>query len=140
MRQFNPEQEVPSLELCKRLKELGYPQEGGGWYWVDLDKPYLTWYGIADEPPDDYYIKAPTVRELGEWLPVDVKLKEGDAYLQMDNLKLCGFKTTIRLLSYCLYNSHFSVVIIEDATEPNARAKMLIWLAENGYIKFTEDK
>jgi len=31
---FKPEKEVPNLELCKRLEELGYPQEGGGWYWV----------------------------------------------------------------------------------------------------------
>lgn len=33
---FNPELEVPSLGLCKKLKELGYPQEGGGWYWAKI--------------------------------------------------------------------------------------------------------
>ena len=27
------EKEVPSLELCKRLKELGFSQKGEGWYW-----------------------------------------------------------------------------------------------------------
>jgi len=31
---FNPTDEVPSLELCKRLREQGYPQNGGGWYWL----------------------------------------------------------------------------------------------------------
>ena len=31
---FGLAKEVPSLELCKRLKELGYPQENGEWYWV----------------------------------------------------------------------------------------------------------
>ena len=35
---FNVAKEVPSLELCKRLKELGYPQNGGLYYW-SLHKP-----------------------------------------------------------------------------------------------------
>lgn len=33
---FNPEKkEVPSLELCKKLKELGYPQKQRYvWWWT----------------------------------------------------------------------------------------------------------
>jgi len=80
MKNWNPEKEVPSLELCKRLKELGYPQEGGGWYWVKtafgwilaiiLDGIWLStrnYIKVNDETIKDF-IKAPTCRELGEWL------------------------------------------------------------------------
>ena len=30
---FGPVKEVLDLELCRKLKELGLLQEGGGWYW-----------------------------------------------------------------------------------------------------------
>lgn len=33
-------QQVPSLELCKRLKELGYPESNGFSYWT---KKYGDW-------------------------------------------------------------------------------------------------
>jgi len=121
---FDPKKEVPSLELCKKLKELGYPQGGGGWYWV-LERIH-TYY---DEWRVKYYpsecevefnvlerIKAPTVRELGEHLPKFAaslkeeswwecytdfwKRKEGKHYIEVDEL------------------------------EANARAKMLIYLME----------
>jgi len=35
---FDIKKEVPSLELCKKLKELGFPQGGGGWYWIQDDE------------------------------------------------------------------------------------------------------
>jgi len=43
------EKEVPSLELCRRLKELGFPQESSdsGWYWGirNYQSPYLPRVG-----------------------------------------------------------------------------------------------
>jgi hypothetical protein len=30
---FTPEREVPDLELCKKLKKLGFPQCDNGFYW-----------------------------------------------------------------------------------------------------------
>jgi len=135
---FNPAKEVPSLELCKRLRELGYPQEGGGWYY---DISWYPWVGLTfvENPPNDLFfrtcfIKAPTLRELGEWLPsindvaypFCVKLPRGfEWYVECveDNerrIRVRGFTNT----------------------ESNARAEMLIWLVENGFVKFqnTEDK
>ena len=41
---FDVKKEVPSLGLCRKLKELGYPQEGGGWYWVHA----VVGYGAKD--------------------------------------------------------------------------------------------
>ena len=130
---FDPKLEVPSLELCQRLKELGYPQEDGGWYWTrfPLDRPWqqewelnLFYIEKRGAIPFKYYIKAPTCRELGEWLGGHyTTIKQGDSWcgVAIENLRL-AFLTNFK-----------------TGTEPNARAKMVIWLRENGYIKFEEE-
>ncbi|OQX86951.1 MAG: hypothetical protein B6D55_04640 [Candidatus Omnitrophica bacterium 4484_70.2] len=133
------EKEVPSLELCKRLKELGFPQDGGeGWYWREgkikpvlgllIDKSDLGWTllecvdGIWAKSPYLYgeelkkLIKAPTCRELGEWL-----LK---VYLKLPT----GHPVRNKLISFCL----------PLKLNPNILSKDLIWLAENGYVKFKD--
>ena len=48
---FDLTKEVPSLELCKRLKEVGYPQDGGGWYWIKYAP-----LNVVSSPEDEYYI------------------------------------------------------------------------------------
>jgi len=70
---FDPTKEVPSLELCEKLKEAGFPQDGTGWYWIK--KPIgheHEWKLILIEDIhrtiDNYKVKAPTVHELLEWL------------------------------------------------------------------------
>jgi hypothetical protein len=130
---FDPTKEVPSFELCKKLKELGFPQEGGGFYWAitDVKSPYKLLFWEETEPyPLIDKIKAPTCRELGEWLPYYIpKLKflhtergeDGDFHLYYDER---------------MDNGAYIYIIAE--TEPNARAKILIWLVENGYVKFEE--
>ena len=143
---FNPEKEVPSLELCRRLKELGYPQEGGGYYWISFGERYILIsyaeiefdgnkhpWGIHSpsglSQPFDYII-APTLRELGEWLPHQI-IHDGKAYfldIGLDNI------------DYEAYDDSWIKQVI-DQSEPNVRAKMVIWLKENGYITFEkEDK
>jgi len=70
---FDLRKEVPSLELCKRLKELGYPQERAGWHWVltkenDKEQWALKYYCTYEDIPYwAIHIKAPTYRELGKW-------------------------------------------------------------------------
>ena len=127
---FKPELEVPSLELCKKLKELGYPQNTGGWYWVDLGngwKPRIEWLGIVDEEIslDDFYIKAPTVRELGEFFPSEVT-----CFRDFKRGFLCEYENRQENIAQSFW---------ED-TEANARAKMLIWLIENGYVRFENER
>lgn len=152
---FDSIKEVPSLGLCKKLKELGYPQDGGGWYWQRIgdnialvNNPqkrwivvYLTLRGYLSCLYDQIVvIKAPTCRELGEWM---LKVK-GTYQIYM----YCGY--------YCVEYCEDECITIEgvagtfeklvpqckervDAdTESNARAKMLIWLRENGYVKFNK--
>jgi len=138
---FNPKKEVPSLELCKKLKELGYSQEGGGWYWISFGEEYNLFFqtelefdekgkiwGVHTEAglsePFDY-VKAPTVRELGEWLPdFTASFKEQTWWECHTNIWLeKDKKHTVEV----------------NNTEANARAKMLIWLVENNYINFKRE-
>ena len=127
------EKEVPSLELCKKLKELEFPQESdSGWYWVLYKQPtYKKWvvgcknnkfnskewliyndklFYITNSVVD--YIKAPTCREILEWIDIVYQKHITGCYLT-------------EKLTYA-----------PDEIEPNRLAKDLIWLAENGYVKF----
>ena len=130
---FNPAKEVPSLELCKRLRVLGFPQEGGGWYY-DISW-YPPWVGLAfvENPPNDLFfrtcfIKAPTCRELGEWLPPI----NDTAYPFCIKLPR-SFEWYVE----CVEDNEKRIKAKGLAdTEPNARAEMLIWLVENGFVKF----
>jgi len=139
---FKPELEVPSLELCKKLKELGYSQNAGGWYWVDLGngwKPRIEWLGVVDEeiPPEDFYIKAPTIRELVEWLPSNIKEDYLISYYfrieRTDEEWFCKYER----LSY---DEPVILVLFSDIKLSNALAKMLIWLIKNGYVRFEDER
>jgi len=150
---FDPTKEVRSLELCERLKELGYPQNGGGWYWVifdkgtDLDLLYpkgslrrrlkdwlKDFFVLIEEIGGKEIIKAPTIRELSEWLPISIK--EGKSFLNINkpspNTWIVGYTES--------RSWRVNAVAYDGDTEANVRAKMIIWLAENGYVKFKEVK
>ena len=149
---FDVKKEVPSLALCRKLKELGYPQEGGGWYWVKtktigketwrvgfqvkredsygrMHIDYQSEFSIPDIEVEEV-VKAPTCRELGEWLP-----------WYLPELKFLNAERNEDGFHYCYNEETFNGCYIIADTEPNARAKMLIWLVENGYLCFEkEDK
>ena len=115
--------EVPSLELCKRLKELGFPQEGEGWCWY-TNKEILRWkvvYNKGFYPIEELYgeyIKAPTCREMAFWIAKGVK-----NLAKEDNDKI-GYLIAGKELYW--------------EVSPDDFAKDLIWLAKNGYVKFKE--
>lgn len=127
---FDIKKEVPSLKLCKKLKKLGYSQKGEeGYWWLKFSN--VDWYvdiGIDKGWLKEYkgqFIKAPSSRELGELLP--------DGY---ETLKTKG-KYSILKWKYAdvpIYPQ------IGEETEANARAKMIIWLVEKGYINIKGDK
>ena len=67
------EKEIPSLETCKRLKILGYPQNADGLYFYRYyyDKPDEIWIDFKnkiawEENPEFYY--APSVTEFKKWI------------------------------------------------------------------------
>lgn len=134
------EKEVASLELSKKLKELGFPQEEPGWFWYAniTNAIYrLIFLKEFDEKTDkdmEDYIKAPTNSELGEWLPIVI-----------EDYGLSIYKTLNGwAIEYEKYNfiegSKKTLVKIkcDNETEANTRAKMLIFLVENGYITFNQ--
>lgn len=119
------EQQVVSLELAKKLKELGVKQYESHFQWVIDEFPkkgmsYISNTGDEIEPGNDR-VDAFTVAELGEMLPLELEtvsiIKTGyeDGKWQWE-YKLHGF-------------------FGHTQTEADARAKMLIYLLENNLIK-----
>ena len=147
---FAPEKEVPNFELCLKLKGLGYPQAGGGWYWV-YDKHLgeienlVHVYEMTDENIEHnakygyLYVKAPTVRELGEWLPDHLELEGlevSPSLLVKKYWYIESPQNPERRLVWCVcYDCGLEFKSIAES-EADSRAKMLIWLVENGYISF----
>ena len=113
------EDQVCSLELAKRLKELGVNQESVFW-WTDEDLVLMGGYKNTDWKISDTkglyeqcaYTSAFTVAELGEMLP-EGTTTEPFAIGQY----LCTYRRP----------NHKRVSIYEP-TEADARAKMLIYL------------
>lgn len=132
---FNPKNEVPDLKLCKKLQELGYPQETGGWYWListgfkgtpKYTICFLENFNSTAYIPYPYrYIKAPTNVELGKYL-----ILQNEAYYTVYS-KQGYFCKSIDVNG--LEDEYMWTL---DKKETNARAKMLIWLVKNKCIKF----
>ena len=78
---FRPELEVVSIEVAKKLKEFGYPQYEGGWYWVQIGSSFRLEFirdvhlvkEVRKEIKELY--KAPTSRELEDCLPAFIEDK-----------------------------------------------------------------
>jgi len=137
--------EVANLELSKKLKELGFPQNEPGWFWcLRKDSEFYDLFFTMDKmyfyKPKQYeeffifeyhhlqdYIKAYTNSELGEWLPfylpelrfLRIEKNEDGFHYYYEAIALKG----------CYF--------IEEL-EANARAKTLIWLRKNGCITFNQ--
>lgn len=116
---MNIEEQVINLDLAKRLKELGVKQDSL-FYWEYIDE---NAYGVKFFPyctpiNNSVFIhySAFTVAELGQLLPCY-------HYETIISLRFIGF--------HC---PHFGISFKDD-TEANCRAKMLIYLIENGLIK-----
>lgn len=112
------EDQVCSLELSKRLKELGVKQESIFW-WPGENPDYHPVRALSKNEPSDYWSSAFTVAELGEMLPVGI-------ITELANLSVKGKRWL------CKENS---IVEIRAETEANARAKMLIHQIEKGLVK-----
>lgn len=128
------EKEVCSLDLSKRLKELGFKQESL-FYWFEHKengrvmlayKTQVGYYnengaGFSDRTLEtcDIY-SAYTVAELGEMLPENFRSGKGDKDSQF----------------YCRVDDEdFNPIhICFSDTEADARAEMLIYLKKNNLI------
>lgn len=119
------EQQVCSLELAKKLKELGVKQESL-FYWYSL----INSWRIDNKKSNESDISAFTVAELGEMLPSQIKYM-GYVY------EFVMTKNWTKKGWYANYEKLENKVrgMIEGVdTEADARAKMLIYLLENKLI------
>lgn len=119
------EKQVVSLELAKRLKELGAKQESLFWWhegmeWAIFGDGDVTSWGFQEtfeHGPKD--VSAFTVAELGEILKNDADvLPTWRKEKQVWDDNRTWYETTI-----------------SDEKEADARAKQLIYLLERGHIK-----
>lgn len=128
------EQQVTSLELSKKLKELGVKQESL-FYWTrnytwksgdfKADSKEYIGYSKNKKHYSEYEYAAFTVAELGELLPnlttswKQIETSDGDI----------GWR--------CHYDDKEVKTTIAD-TEAESRGKMLVYLLENNLINLSE--
>lgn len=124
------EQQVTSLELAKRLKELGVTQESV-FHYILTKRGLQLRYALTKKQKHQMVLSgvdiwsAFTVAELGEMLPIWV----GSDYLEMYKNEDPNGRWQVRYGEVNYVFKSFS-----EATEADARAKMLIYLLENELI------
>lgn len=122
------EKQVCSLDLARRLKELGAPQESLFYHYFNAGKPTGVIVQGYENASDDFrsskLVAAYTVAELGELLPTNTWafLIEKTPREEVRLLMLGGQK-----LDFPLHN-------VFAETEADARAKLLIYLLEQKLI------
>ena len=132
------ESQVCSLELAKKLKELGVKQ-GGYFDWNlanDEDDEY-RWFAMRNSEFQEKWgipqetISAFTVAELGEMLPRTVRLERHERPAEWAVLVTGGaidWDVSYRVGGGAIYQ-------VVDKDEANARARMLVYLIEKGIVK-----
>lgn len=129
---MNIEDQVCSLELSKRLKELGVRQESL-FYWWDGDDINDEGHSVSrieiennDSAPSNFVVySAFTVAELGEMLPKEI--------WHPNKHKPMVCRPANRLCHWVVYYDKDTWT--EENSEANARARMLIHLIENGLME-----
>lgn len=144
------EDQVVSLELAKKMKELGFPQHSS-FYWQRSwhDKPYKFNPGGSWETADqDGRISAYTVAELGDLLP-DYIPNLGNLFISFaktDHTNLEKHEKPWVNISFWYWSvpknykagqelkweTHH---LVQAESEADARAQMLIYLKENGLLE-----
>lgn len=120
--------QVVSLDLAKRLKELGVKQESLFLWALDVVDGWRLVLREVESPDDkgENDFAAFTVAELGEMLPSWVAMPD------VVNLYFRKYEEGWR----CGYENRDGDVESKfDGTEADARAKMLIYLIENNLLK-----
>lgn len=126
------ESQLVSLDLAKRLKELGVKQESlFCWSWYGSLKEHLLVYGEEHKGE----ISAFTVAELGEMLPKELTSKFFGKNVEFYYTQIPDNSFTKWIMFYRNSMGSMNGCEVEDENEANARAKMLIYLLENNLVK-----
>jgi hypothetical protein len=133
------EQQVCSLDLAKRLKELGCKQDEREYYWLraveDRKEHFILKYNLfAVREPGR--VAAFTVAELGEMLPPCIEPEEGtDSWLDIRKLENEVTDGGWRVSYVDAGNEDDEDPDMTAATFAEAMAKMLVYLLENKLIQ-----
>ena len=126
------EQQVTSLDLSKRLKELGVKQDSL-WYWGE--RTFANGVDVIDKEKanSSAWVKvcsAFTVAEHGEALPSSIKTD----YSSLNYLHIAKLENTKEWLIAYFHDE------IRGSTEADARAKMRIWLIKNKLVEVNRNE
>jgi len=144
------QKQVVSLELAKKLKELGFKQESlFAWLFNEKQNKFII-VGHSTEVSNNFYvgkelISAYTVAELGEMLPKELYLP----YKTRGTDKFSNKKRKYPQHPHCFFGGitdhNFQINYVgggsqeriskNSDSEANARATMLIFLKENNLIQ-----
>ena len=137
---MNLESQVCSLELAKRLKELGATQESL-FYWNYDDagtKPRITfghWIHTKQmDSPNWRECSAFSVAEIWGKLPHRLEADNLTSFLVMKRVKQTD-GTTRTVLNYEMISGTIHPWCQNEESLAEACAKMLIYLIENGLVK-----
>lgn len=133
------EEQVVSLELAKRLKELCVKQDSLFWWYACSEnlicaRPNYIEYGSHYVAERDLY-SAFTVAELGEILPTQIKRNQ--LPFEWEGYRLCSERYATRETPWVACYRHSLGNVHSDQwanTAADALANMLIHLIENGLV------
>ncbi len=134
-------QQVCSLDLAKRLQELGVKQESLFW-WIQQVQEHLERNGtvtfipteswvVNDRPGSADSYSAFTVAELGEILPESIHVSGAPFHLRITH----GTRAVHHwAIGYTNYDASWWPGLIDEKNEANGRAKLLVYLLENNLL------
>ena len=141
---MNIVEQVVSLGVSKKLAEAGYPQEGVWWWAIqdgnnrDRDELVFRKGGKLSamglwSTVEDFFV-APTVVELGLVLPSKITIGVIAGKSQIHYLYTAKSDIDFTCF-YAMYNGQTRIHSEDSNTEADARAKLWLWLKENGYLE-----
>ena len=134
---------VPSLDLCKKLKKAGYPQEGEFWWIVDVATPYIVFNDVKNNTKYLHYKEfcvAPLASEIMERLPASEIMERLPDSITKDIMTF-GLQINKQNINQyavgwcnCVYGKYLNEEICFNKSLCNALAEMYLYLAEQGLL------
>ena len=114
----------PSLELCKKLQEVGFPETT-----ISIVQDFNWKDFICDHYEynrEDFIACCPSVMEMLDVMPWVISTKWDNYFLSVDKFWTCATYETLdrKTLLFCVGGI------------PNALAEMILWLVENKHLSF----
>ena len=126
------ESHYPSLELCKKLTEAGFPETEN--VWLDSKEWAFVWWsesfrlwGLKKIHEEYWYTfyRCPSIAELLDELPQSIHIWHHEYTLNI----------TPYSITYIPNQSHSAdIPLLPWINVPNALTEMWLWLKENNYL------